>query len=339
MGILRPFFWLLIGFGLAPIVNIMLAILSIGRGEMFNFPVDAIATLCLYLFAADLGWLLLGQSLPMGLAGAASAAALLGYGVPAVVNASIAAKSSEVISADAVPVDMGKPQVLALLTPYEKSRDKWQVETDCEILCQRLLYWGGRKAVLMGATPPSGIPTDATGLIRYSIERRSSCPPVKVPDASVMSGQMRYGNSYATSETVQNKIGWGECLVTAVGSIAEADVVTIKSEPNSADWMRAGSRAGPLAIWRSDVFRRTDAGWVKVGRSTTRRFSRAKLPLSLRIDGFFPRLLDSGEDRADPSDPYMIEHMLAPWLGWPEGMPGGSQGPPPLQSSDGSSRN
>ncbi|MEO9131420.1 MAG: hypothetical protein ABI240_09445 [Sphingomonas sp.] len=318
------------------------AILSIGSAHPIEFPVSAVATLCLYLFAADLCWTLSSQSIPMRLAGAAGAVLLLGYGVPAAVNAGVSGLSREAASADAIPASVGTPEVIALLTPYRQKGGKWQVEADCEILCQRLLYKGDRKAVLMGSTPPSGTPGAATGLVRYSIERRSTCPPVKVPEASVMPGQMQYGNSNATSESVQSRIDMGECLIAQPGAISEADGVAVKSKPDFGDPLRAGHSAGPVVAWRSTVFHRIDAGsskagWVKVGQATDRGFSRVRSPLRVRLNGLVPSLLDSRNDVARSSDPDMIEHMLAPWLAWPQGMPGGSAGPPPSPLPAGSS--
>ena len=67
-----------------------------------------------------------------------------------------------------------------------------------------------------------------------------------------------------------------------------------------------------------------DKDWLDARSSILTR----EIAAQVRGNGVFPVGFDSEDDRAIPNDPYMIDHALAPWLDWPEGMPGGVAGPP-----------
>jgi hypothetical protein len=123
------------------------------------------------------------------------------------------------------------PQTLALLVPQSSPRDTGP--SDCADVCQRLLYNGSVQAVVAGPSlSGSAEPAyrEDAGFTRYRIERRPSCPAVKIVEAGHWQGETRPGAlSHGTrvSDQIKARIAGGECLIAEPAGIAEADAIVI----------------------------------------------------------------------------------------------------------------
>ena len=302
---------LVFGFVIFPVLVVVLSLFGINLG----MNPGAGCTPFLYLAVGTLGWTIGRDGRARSAAGAAAAIALVAVGLPAALNALTSAREAEAAAADLpAPADLEPPAVVAILAPHEPSSNgKWPVETDCTLLCQRLLYSGGMKSVLMGATPAGGSPGSAGSLVRYRIEDRAQCPEVKVPFAGALSGESHVWGSSPTSDAVKLAIANGRCLIAEEGRIAEADLVTMRIASPWSARARSAKPGGGIAIWRDEVFVRGGSGWKRVARESGREFALVSIPL--RFTGYSYDLAGS-EVRHVPLGT-LAGDVLKPWAGPP----------------------
>lgn len=315
MELLRSLVLILFAFIGLPVL--MIPAYTIGF-DLFTVAPDIAAT-CLYLAVANLGWTLGSPNLIRSVFAATAAIFLLAFGLPSMLNAAFGAEAqAEAATDQTAEAKLEAPSVVALLNPYETDRTgtKWSTESDCTLLCQRLLYGGNRVSVLMGATPSDGNPASAEELTRYSIQQRPTCPTIRVPAAGAMPGEHHVLGTYPTSDAVTQSIARGRCLVSSPGDISEAQVVGMWTAPSTKDFISARQAGGGVATHRVEMFTRSGPSWQRFARSTERLFASARSPFWLKGDGFTFRPLDD-EERSSGDDPYIVERVLKPWLGKP----------------------
>jgi hypothetical protein len=100
----------------------------------------------------------------------------------------------------------------------------------CLALCQRLLYSGTADSVLEGASPTdteSSIADTAQFVIRYRVERRASCPPVRLPDGAIRESSLNIFNKRQLLDDVKIRIAAGNCLIAEPATLAESDLVVV----------------------------------------------------------------------------------------------------------------
>lgn len=302
---------LVFGFVIFPVLVVLLALFGVNLG----LDPGAGCTPFLYLAVGTLGWTIGRDGRERSVAGAGAAIALVAFGLPAALNALTSAREREAAAADRpAPADLEQPTVVAILQPYVTGRDgKWPVETDCTLLCQRLLYSGGMKSVLMGATPADGNPESAGSLVRYRIEERDSCPEVKVPFAGALSGESHVWGSSPTSDAVKSAIANGRCLIAEEGRIAEADLVTMRTDSGWNARAKSAKPGGGIAIWRDEVFAKKGNGWARVARESGREFALVATPL--RFTGHSYDLAGTEERNVPLGN--LAGDVLKPWAGPP----------------------
>lgn len=122
------------------------------------------------------------------------------------------------------PIPPLNDKTLAILTP---SRGRYggqpRRDTDCDSICQRLLYNGAVRRVIRGAFA-AGVPVSEPAVVRaYRIEQRESCPSATLPDdTDSWPGDPQ---DYADRERdrIGARIAAGQCLISESATLAEAD--------------------------------------------------------------------------------------------------------------------
>lgn len=289
MGFRIGFGFLILGFGVLPVLTYVVGILTLGTVHGFVGDFFFVSTwptnFCLYAAAAGFGWGFGFGDIRRSVAFGITICLALGLGVPALLNLLPRNEIAQYSKADRVTVPKipASPQVIAVLTPPKS--DGWSApynETQCTLFCQRLLYGGHRKAVLMGAAPKSGRPEDAVRLIRYSVEYRDYCPHVELPLASTLSKESAMWGSHTTSDRVSQLIENGHCLIAEPGDIADADVAGIWTTSDSSTWQAARSTSGTIASAREEVFVKQDGSWESLSRQSRSQGSVVAMPFLLQ---------------------------------------------------------
>ena len=271
-----------------------------------------LGTTLLYAAAATFGWAL-GQPNPLrALAVSLGCVIMLGLGVPFLFNTWLSSKLEGLAASDAaLHNEAPSPQIIALLQ-RKAIRGERETETDCALLCQRLLYTGGRKAVLAGAIPQTGQPDDAVGLVRYWIETKPTCPTTEVPKAAVLYGERYEFGRDRTSDYIEQQIAKGRCLMSGPSDIAEADTAAldIPFHSGSQAQYRVG---GGIDTAGAALFQRISSQWTLVSRARVSITTKMKSPLRFAAGGFDNTI--DGEEVRQFSKGSLIERELGPWLG------------------------
>ena len=310
-------FLALAAFGL-PILSIISMVLTFSA---FFDRIVWLVTVCFYGATASAGWGLGFGNLGKSLIGTSVACLALAFGVPAGLNAFTKSEIAGLSASDteSLPTIPPDPKVIAILSPMrsERGRNLYD-EKACELFCQRLLYGGHRRAVLMGATPPSGLPEDASELVRYSIEDRESCPPTDLSLTTGLSNETMMWGAHPTSDAVSILIANGHCLVEQQGSISEADVAGVWSSSNQATWQSVRNNSGAVGSGREEVFVKRNGEWESLARQSRGLGSAVSMPFHL--DGSVSKyriaredlLLASGERQPQSLDIFM--NSMRKWM-------------------------
>ena len=149
--------------------------------------------------------------------------------------------------------------------------------------------------------------------MRYRIEERDQCPEVEIPFASALSGESHVWGSSPTSDAVKAAIANGRCLIAEEGRIAEADLVTMRTDSGWASRQRATTPGGGVAVWRDEVYVRNASGWERVARESGRVFAMVSSPL--RFTGHSYNLAGSEERNVPLGN--LASDVLKPWAGPP----------------------
>jgi hypothetical protein len=120
------------------------------------------------------------------------------------------------------PITQG--DTIALLQRPSSEEHHPGASTDCDELCQRLLFNGAFRRVLTATlTKDVELKLPEGDLIAYHLEQRSLCPAARIPtnDArwSIWDG------SLVSSKNALDRVAFGECLIEERASIKDADFV------------------------------------------------------------------------------------------------------------------
>jgi hypothetical protein len=177
-------------------------------------------------------WKLSGIHWSIRLASAITAIAAVAVLLPHILNQPITDRvSAQKASDKALAAPTATVWRLALLRAEKKFHRDIERETDCGELCQRLLFNGAVDEILLGTAADFVTkPTPAQGVTRYRVERRDSCPAVKVPTAGAWQDEKHaWGVAFSSivSDRVKARIADGECLIAEQASLANADAVVV----------------------------------------------------------------------------------------------------------------
>ena len=148
--------------------------------------------------------------------------------VPAwLLNLPISDERAALIAHDVIaPLPPLRDKTLAIFTP---SRSHYggrpPADTDCDAICQRLLYNGAVKRIIRGAYA-ARLPTTEPAVVRaYRIERRDTCPAATLPDETDQWPGDPHDYADRARDRVAARIAAGECLISEAANIGEADYV------------------------------------------------------------------------------------------------------------------
>ena len=117
-------------------------------------------------------------------------------------------------------------KTLAILTPSRGHHGgQPRRDTDCDSICQRLLYNGAVKRVIRGAFAARAPAPDPAIVRAYRVEQAESCPSATLPDdTDTWPGDPR---DYADRDRdrIGARIAAGQCLISESATLAEADYV------------------------------------------------------------------------------------------------------------------
>ncbi len=211
-------------------------------------------------------------------------------------NAVLDARAQALIADDiAGPARIPAGRILA--TVRSESYARAQLENLCDDLCQRLLLNGFAERVLAitiapqvdkraprGAVPELAAlaPDKSMAGVMYWLEKRASCPDVKVPDSlrllrvdAPVKGAGRM-NTRTASESMRVKIASGTCLMSEPARLDQADGAFFYG-----DVARGGGRAygfdisrNTVGAWRTVYYQRAGSEWKAEHRATGVRYQR-----------------------------------------------------------------
>lgn len=167
-----------------------------------------------------------------------------------------------------------KIRTLAYLGPHQPWRGR---APDCEDTCQRLLFNGSVEAVIAGA---ASLGDDGfkfpDNVALYRVERRPACPPVALSSPNKL------------LDSVQSRIGAGECIVREQAKLELADVVVAHASKSSGD-RRTKTDDRVENLQRVALYTRTPQGLEEKFRRTSVTYMRVMIPF---LYGYFsPRQL------------------------------------------------
>jgi hypothetical protein len=177
-------------------------------------------------------WKLPGIHRSIRLASAIAAIGAVAGFLPHMLNQPVTDRVTELKASDkALVAPIAAARRLALLRPRTTAHRDIETETDCGELCQRLLFNGALDEVLLGtALDFVSEPMPVQRVMRYRVERRDSCPAVKVPNAGAWQEEKNaWGVAFSTivSDRVKARIADGECLIAEQATLADADAVVV----------------------------------------------------------------------------------------------------------------
>jgi hypothetical protein len=235
MPLLERRVWsILLGLGVASLVIFAIpSIVYVGFALLVvpGLLIWATPVVFMYGLVAMLAWTAL-RVLPSGVrvVAAASAVAALASIPPARVNDATEQAVQAWIAGD-VPLKIVVPSgdTIALLqgrSPEETFHSG--ASTDCDELCQRLLFNGTFKRVLMGISKDGAevdLPQD--DLIAYRLERRPECPPPRLP-ANSPRWTIGWIGEGASVKNARDRVAAGECLIEDRANPREAELLFVE---------------------------------------------------------------------------------------------------------------
>ena len=209
-------------------------------------------------------------------------------------------------------IDGGVPSLhdktLAILTP---SRSRYggtpRGDTDCDAICQRLLYNGAAKRVIRGAYP-ARVPAAEPAVVRaYHVERRDQCPAVNLPDDSDRWQGDPHDYSDRDRDRVRARIAAGECLISQAGTLAEANyelrdyLLRTRSLPRDA---KSSDIDDTVEARRIELLERTPQGARVIHRKTQVESRPLTIPFAIANDVHGNHMLAGFLRRKVTDNPY-----------------------------------
>lgn len=266
----------------------------------------AMPTIGCYSVTFAVGWFLLRHAhAAAGLAAGLAGMVAIAVALPRHINHPTQVYMTAAIARDhlpATPIAIGGDIAIRQdETPQANSK-----ETHCDDLCLRLLYNGDANSVV---TAPLDV-TAAQKITmleprRWSIVRSSApCPRLERPHDSQWKGWPPAGPDDGLEERVRERIGDGECLVSAPGDPASASIVIERSSfeigGDTSEITRMSLTASPAFGERLVVSRREGDKMVEIGRRTHVRTRELASPLHAVPVGFENMFFDWARTSPNP---------------------------------------
>jgi hypothetical protein len=151
---------------------------------------------------------------------------------------------------DRQPVEgIALPAAITIMQPAFAKRNNGieDSETSCDDLCLTLLYSGMARHVTMAATPAQGRPIGGRPAVRYSIDKRTACPDIRLVPASRWPGWPSDLPFASIMQTVRIRISAGECLIANPVTVRHDDFLIVRQDE------KLGARPGDLKLAPSQV--------------------------------------------------------------------------------------
>jgi len=150
---------------------------------------------------------------------------------PTLVNDATERDEQAWISSDVSPNSpIVQGDTIALLQPPSREeRDHPGSSTDCDELCQRLLFNGAFKRVLMANSAKGAeLKLPESDLVAYHLEQRKRCPATRIPTNNAR--WSIWDGSLVSSQNARDRVAFGECLIEEHASIKDADLVFVERD-------------------------------------------------------------------------------------------------------------